>query len=449
MANYLKNFLGLIIVLTIFMNPHFVHAEKPSDYAAFVGLDWADRSHQICLRAAGAERDELSVLVQDATAIDDWVNTLRERFPAGRIAVALEQSRGALIYALSCHEHLDLYPVNPAMVARYRSAAKTSGSKHDPLDSSLICELVRLHRDWLRVLRPASAPVRQLQLLVEARRRFVNEKLRLGNQLTALLKSYYPQALELIGDDLGAPLAAAFLARWTTPQSLRRVRASTLHNFYHAHGVRCAACIEKRLVIAEHIVPLTRDAAVMAVQPILVKVVVDQLKVIQQAICLHDKHIKSVFSSQDDAGLFASLPGAGEKLAPRLLVAFGQDRSRFASAQQLQQYSGIAPVREQSGQSCWTHWRWHCPKFLRQSFHEFAGCSIPYSRWAKAYYQQQRDRGKSHHQCLRSLAFKWQRIIFRCWQNGQAYDELRYIEALRKKHSPLIARIDALHLAAA
>jgi transposase len=423
--------------------------DQPSHYAAFVGLDWADCSHQICLRAAGTERDELSVLAQEATAIHDWVNILRVRFPAGRIAVALEQSRGALIYALSCHEHLDLYPVNPAMVARYRAAAKTSGSKHDPLDSSLICELVRLHRDWLRVLRPASASVRQLQLLVEARRRFVNEKLGLCNQLTALLKSYYPQALELVGSDLAAPLVAAFLARWPTPQSLKRARARTLRNFYHTHGVRSAACIEKRLLIAEHVVPLTRDTAVMAVQPMLVKIVVDQLRVIQQAICLHDEHIQSVFSSQDDADLFNCLPGAGEKLAPRLFVAFGQDRSRFASAQQLQQYSGIAPVREQSGQSCWTHWRWHCPKFLRQSFHEFAGCSIPYSLWAKAYYHQQRDRGKSHHRCVRALAFKWQRILFRCWQSGQAYDESRYIEGLRKRRSPLVARIDALSQTAA
>ncbi|RKZ92249.1 MAG: IS110 family transposase [Gammaproteobacteria bacterium] len=423
--------------------------EKSSNYVAFIGLDWADRSHQICLRVAEAGNDELSVLVQDSTAIHAWANALRVRFPHGRIALALEQSRGALIYALSSHEHLDLYPINPAMVARYRSAAKTSGSKHDPLDASLICELVRLHCDWLRVLRPMAAPVRELQLLVEARRRCVNQRLALGNQLTALLKSYYPQALELVGTDLGAPLVAAFLARWPTPDALRRARRTTLRNFYYAHGVRSSACIEERLTIAQQIVPLTDDAAVLAVQPMLVHVVLEQLKVLHHAVAQQDKRIRSVFNAHDDAALFSCLPGAGEQLAPRLFVAFGQDRTRFPSVRQLQQYSGIAPVREQSGQSCWTHWRWHCPKFLRQSFHEFAGCSIPQSRWAKAYYQQQRERGKSHHQALRALAFKWQRIIFRCWQSGELYDESRYIDALRKKGSALVSRIDALGTRAA
>ena len=106
-------------------------------------------------------------------------------------------------------------------------------------------------------------------------------------------------------------------------------------------------------------------------------------------------------------------------------------------------------MREQSGQSCWTHWRWSCPKFLRQTFHEFAGCSIPESRWAKAYYQQQRERGRSHHQAVRALACKWQRVLFRCWHNHEPYDDARYVAALRKRGSPLAARIDALAAAQA
>jgi transposase len=126
-----------------------------------------------------------------------------------------------------------------------------------------------------------------------------------------------------------------------------------------------------------------------------------------------------------------------------LLVAFGPDRSRYASARELQQYSGVAPVQKQSGKTRITHWRWHCPKFLRQSFHEFAGCSVPQSRWAQAYYEHQIERGKPRHHVLRALAYKWQRILFRCWQTGEPYDEERYLAALRRRGSPLIAWIDA------
>jgi hypothetical protein len=87
-------------------------------YAAFVGLDWADRSHQVCLRAADSTRDEQSQLAHDPLALHTWAYELRARFPQGKIAVALEQTKGPLVYALSRHEHLELYPLNPAMLAK-------------------------------------------------------------------------------------------------------------------------------------------------------------------------------------------------------------------------------------------------------------------------------------------------------------------------------------------
>jgi len=117
----------------------------------------------------------------------------------------------------------------------------------------------------------------------------------------------------------------------------------------------------------------------------------------------------------------------------------GSDRDRWQSADEVACLAGVAPVMERSGQSCWVRWRYFCPKFLRQTFHEYAGESIKHSFWAKAYYEQQRSRGKSHHAAVRSLAFKWVRIIFRCWQTRTAYDEVKYLESLRRKGSTLLA----------
>jgi hypothetical protein len=96
----------------------------------------------------------------------------------------------------------------------------------------------------------------------------------------------------------------------------------------------------------------------------------------------------------------------------------------------MQRYRGIAPVTESSGQSKWVHWRWACPKFLRQTFHEYAGQSIHCCDWAKEYYEGQRTKRKSHHAAVRSLAFKWMRIMFRCWRDRQPYDNARYERAL-------------------
>ncbi len=147
--------------------------------------------------------------------------------------------------------------------------------------------------------------------------------------------------------------------------------------------------------------------------------------------------IADLFSQHPEHDLWESFPGAGQALAPRLLLALGSDRTRFQDASEAQQFSGIAPVMERSGKFCWGHWRWACPKFLGQSFHEFAAHSIPWSGWAKAYYLQQRSRGLGHHAALRALAFKWLRILYRCWQNRTLYDERVHLKPLARRGSPL------------
>jgi hypothetical protein len=167
-----------------------------------------------------------------------------------------------------------------------------------------------------------------------------------------------------------------------------------------------------------------------------------QIRHLGPSIARYQQEAERLLDSHADAELFDSLPGAGAALVPRLLVAFGTNRERFRTAGEVQEYSGIAPVTERSGTKTWVHWRWSAPTFLRQSFHEFAGLSIQQSRWARAYYKLQRDRGKDHHASVRALAFKWIRIIFRCWQDRTPYDEGRHIQALRRRGSPLVQRLD-------
>src|SRR6266404_151251 len=104
-------------------------------------------------------------------------------------------------------------------------------------------------------------------------------------------------------------------------------------------------------------------------------------------------------------------------------------------------YTGIAPVTESSGNKHWVHWRLQCPTFIRQTFVEWAGATIPRSFWAAAYYRQQRDKGCSHQAAVRALAFKWIRILYRCWQTRTPYDEATYLNALSRRGSPLLASI--------
>jgi hypothetical protein len=176
----------------------------------------------------------------------------------------------------------------------------------------------------------------------------------------------------------------------------------------------------------------------------MVQALMAQLRVILEAIERFDQGIAERAQSHPDYALFEALPGAGPALAPRLLVAFGEQRERYGSAQEMQKYAGIAPVLERSGKQSWVHWRRQCPKFLRQTFVEWASVSIRFSFWARAYYEHQRDKGATHQAAVRSLAFKWIRIVFRCWQSGTPYDESVYLAALQRRGSSLISNLAQL-----
>jgi transposase len=181
---------------------------------------------------------------------------------------------------------------------------------------------------------------------------------------------------------------------------------------------------------------LTRDSAIIEAGTLTVQMLAQQLKALVPYIARYEKEIAQLFDIHPDSPLFNNLPGAGPTLGPRLLAAFGTDRERFQSPLEAVTFFGVAPVTEQSGKSQWIHFRWACPKFLRQSFHEFAGQSIRFCDWAAVFYRQQRARGKGHHAAVRALAYKWIRILFRCWKSRQPYDPQLYLTTLLKRGSP-------------
>jgi transposase len=416
--------------------------ENTTPFAAFIGLDWADQKHDLCLSVAGSEQVEQTVLEQSAEAIDQWACRLRERFGGRPVAICLEQSRGALIYALMKYDFLVLFPLAPARLAKYREAVTSSGAKDDPTDAKLLWEYLIRHRDRLQHWKPDDPLTREIALLVEARRDAVNLRTMLSNQLTAVLKTYFPQALSLVGESVHTPMACAFLMKWTTLEQLTRAKPQTVREFYYAHNCRSEKCILERLDAIDNISPLCTDPAIIHSSVMKVQMLVAQLRPLAKSIASYDRQLEKLVKQHPDAALYVNLPGAGDALAPRLLAAFGENRSRMDSPSAMQSLSGIGPVTRRSGKRCTVQRRWACAKFLRQTFHEFAHHSRYQSTWAKAFYDSQRAKGKGHHAAVRALAFKWIRILFRCWKNRTPYDEATYLDALRQRHSSLLQYLD-------
>jgi len=422
------------------------------EFAALVGLDWADKKHLLSLQICGEQSIERSSLDQTPEAIAAWVSRLRERFGSGRIGICLEQSRGALINSLSCHENLVLFPVNPKSMARFRTVFAPSGAKDDPTDADFELELVRKHRDRLTRWEPDTEQTRQLTLLNEGRRGLVDLRTQLTNQLQSVLKGYFPQALVLIGPVLSNALATDFLKKWPTLADIQGAQTQEIRTFYYGHNSRSEKLMQERLVLIKQTVALTTDPAIVQSQALLAVALAELLAKLRAQIQKFDQQIKPLFESHPDQGIFASFPGAGPVMAPRLLAGFGSRRERFPAATNLQCFSGIAPVTEKSGQSKWVHFRWACPKFLRQSFHEFANHSRKRCAWARCYYQHLLAQGKDHQAALRALAYKWQRILWRCWRDHTPYDDARHVQRLLQKcpdiYRSLRPKNDAAPLAA-
>jgi transposase len=396
----------------------------PTEFATMIAIDWADQKLAWAMQA-GTSKLETGTIDHTPEAIDVWAAELRMRFGGQSIAVALEQSRGSLVFMLTKYDHLVIFPVHPTVLVNYRKSFRPSGAKDDPGDARLLLDILMLHRDKLRRFNPDTPDTRTLQFLVEERRKFVHEKTRYSNRLTAHLKMYFPQVLDWF-DEIGSNIAAEFLERWPDLDKLKRARPATIERFFLDHNSRDPERIKERLEQIRKAVSATSDTAVVASSSAAVVAWAALLKQVLMAIAAYEKQIDELARAHPDYALFKSFPGAGPAMAPRLIAALGSQRERYQSAAEIQRYSGIAPVVASSGKQRWVHWRWACPKFLRQTFHEWALHSIAYSDWAREYYEQQRAKGKRRNTAIRSLAFKWIRILFRCWKDRTLYDEAVY-----------------------
>ena len=410
---------------------------KKEEFRALIGIDWADQKHDICERCVITGKSRQTVIKHSVDSIEQWARELRKRFD-GPVAVALELAKGPLVHALRRYDHIVLFPIQPNAVAKYRQAWAPSGAKDDPTDAALIQEMLDKHFDKMKPLNPQSEAMRTLQQLVEDRRKLIDDKVRLTNRITSALKEHFPQVLEWFADK-ATLLFCDFVDRYPSAGQARRARRDTLKRLFAEHNIRNKAKVDERIDAIKACRPLTEDPAVVVPSQMLVTARITQLRTVLQSMKAYDQAIEKLYQAHADFHIFDSLPAAGPVFGPRLLAAFGEDRARFDNASAVQRYSGTAPVTKRSGKMHIVQWRYRCNTFLRQSFVEWAALTIPRSHWAAVYYAKQREAGKDHNKAVRALAFRWIRILYRCWQDGVKYSENTRLKTLRKAGSPLVA----------
>jgi transposase len=392
-------------------------------FKLFAGFDWASDHHDVV--AVGPDGQIVLELTIEDTA-EGWA-TLRDKFAKHvvqdifAVAVAVETNNGPAVerlLAMGCA----VYPLNPKVAERYRERKSNAGCKDDRLDAFSFADALRTDGQAWRRLKPDDPVTQELRLLCRDEIQLIGQRTAFVNQLRAALREYYPAALEAF-EDWTSDGPWAFVQAFPTPQALVAAGKRRWEKFLHANRLYRRETYERRLEIFARADQFCGTPPVTRAKTRLALALAAQLRVLEKQLVEYRQNIETLFSQHPDHDLFGSLPGAGPKIAPRLLGELGNDPTRFDTHESLQCYGGSAPVTRQSGKNRWVSFRRACNTTLRATLHHWADKSRDKCAWAQAYYQHKRDHGQSHAAALRCLANRWVKILWKMWQTHTLYDE--------------------------
>jgi transposase len=387
----------------------------------YAGFDWARDHHDV------VTVDQEGRIVSDFQfdhSVEGW-KSFREKIGGFKnLAVAIETNQGAAVDQLLQHGYR-LYPVNPAAAASYRQRKAPSGTKTDHLDAWALADALRMDGGGWKELAPIDELSCQLRLLCRDEVALIEQRTALVNQLEQALVEYYPAALKAF-DDWTMSATWDFIIQFPTPEALTKAGQRRWEKFLHSHRLWRTETREKRLAAFAQADQLKASAGIIKAKSQLALSLCKLLRTLQLQLDEYRKQIEALFENHPDHDLFGSLPGAKEKLAPRLLAAIGSDPARYGSFEVLQCFAGTAPISFQSGRIHKAKVRWACDKFLRNTIHLWADCFWKASAWGQAYYRSKRKEGKSHACALRCLGQRLLKILFRMLTEKKPYDSERH-----------------------
>jgi transposase len=385
----------------------------------FAGLDWARSYHEVVII------DRHGVVVEQLHVphtAEGWqsLQAVAARYP--QLAVAVETSQGTVVEQL-LGLGWRVYPINPKAAERYRERHAPSGVKDDERDAWSLADALRLDGAGWRELAQQDPLVAELRLLCRDEIALIEQRTALINQLRQCLHEYYPAVLEAF-EDWTSVGPWAFVLAFPTPAVLASAGKRKWEKFLHAHKLWRPETTEKRLAIVAQAEALSGMASTVSAKSLLAVSLARLLQTLERQLEEYRQRIVELFNRHPDHDLFGSLPGAGGKLAPRLLAEIGSQRSTFADAEGLQCIAGTAPITIKSGKyCCYQQVRYACNDTLRATVHLWANLSRTKCAWAEAYYQKHRRDGQSHACALRCLGQRWLKILWKMWQTQTRYDE--------------------------
>jgi transposase len=402
----------------------------------FVGIDWAARTHAVCVLDPAGRRMASFPVAHTAAGFTALIRRLAGLGDPAQVPVAIERPDGRLVDALLAAGH-PVVPVKPNAIKTWREGEVISGAKSDPGDAQVIAEYLRLRAHHLRAATPLGEHTTALRTVSRTRTDLVEARVRAGNQLTALLDGHWPGAREVFADITSA-ISLAFLTRFPSPAHAATLGEKRMAAFLTKHGYsgrRTPAELLERLRTAP---AGTTSAAVAEALRDAVTAMVAMLTALNTAIKDLDRSTAAHLHEHPDGAVFASFPRAGLVNAAQIRAELAE-HDAYTGPDAIAALAGLVPVTRASGKHHAVSFRWACNKRLRVAITTFAGNSRHDSPWAADIYNRARAAGKDHPHAVRILARAWVRVIWRCWIDQQPYDPTRHGGAAQQLAPPTAA----------
>lgn len=390
----------------------------------FGGFDWAQSEHQLVI-VDPAGKIVLSLRFADDA--EGWAGFREKIAVLPRLGVAIETNCGPAVERL-IDAGLAVYPMNPKAAERYRDRKAPAGAKDDALDAWSFADALRTDGHGWRSLLAQDPLTTELRLLCRDEIKLIEQRTAMINQLRAALHEYYPAALDAF-DDWSSEGSWRFVIAFPNPESLAKAGKRKWERFLHSHKLYRPRTAQKRLeTFANAMKFVNPNAAVTKAKTLLAVTLAKQLCLLESQLNEYRDRIVDLFHDHPDSNCFGSLPGAGDKIAPRLLSELGSNREIFQNAESLQNYAGTSPVTRQSGKTRFVSVRRACNKTLRATIHLWANLSRDGCAWAQAYYLKKKADGMSHAAALRCLGQRWMKILWKMWQTRMPYNEAMHMK---------------------
>jgi hypothetical protein len=384
-----------------------------------IGWDWASDKHDLVLLNAQGQPDTHWTLAHTGAALTDLASRLAARgVPPGEVHIGIEDHDGPIIPALLALGYV-VHALNPKQVQAARTAFCNSAAKDDLRDAQVMAlMLARDLRQWRRA-RPLDEPADELRRLCKLHDDLVAHRVHVVNQLRALLMTWLPELHALL-PGLDSAFTRDLLQHWPLPQQWARVSAQAWRGFFRRHRLPHAKRDALRHLATAPLMPLPSSCqASLAAQLVALAEQLDQLcRQLDQL----DRQLAEVWHDYPERELLATLPIGEGKLLYYFAAILGTDRRQPLSWQALAVQTGVAPVTIRSGKHHGVHRRRGCDQHEQQALTQFAFHSLRNTPWAKALYDQQRARGKTHNTALRQVARKWLRVAYSVWYYRTPYD---------------------------